>query len=190
MSSLPNDRWRRFAIVCTQPDDHGQVNFTQAAEDAGFGTPESTRASLAVIGHRLAHDPRMQAAMKEVAEKNFGAALPAAVEAVINIMMHSNKNSDKLKAAAMIFDRGGMPIKTQHEVKVERVEDFDTKVARAVSLAKSLGLDPAAMLAKIGIEVPASLSDTPESGVLMTKTELIEDAVVVSVVPTEEWIGE
>lgn len=177
MRALPNDRWRRFVIACNQPDVRtGGVNYTQAAEDAGYNT--TNRKSLGVIAHTLAHDERIQAAMLEESKRRVGAALPIATAAIIGIISNPlAKASDILKAAGMLMDRGGMPMTTEHNVNVAKIKSQTEQIADAVKLCKELGLDPAVVLGNIGISMPKEITVQhagPPGSVIDIDAEIIE----------------
>ncbi len=150
--ALPTDRQRMFVMECVEPTPNGEINYTQAARRAGFTGDPST---LKVTAHRLAHDTRVQAAMLEEATRRLGAAMPLATATLIQIMSTSPKEQTRLKAAAMVLDRGGMAVKTQHEVKVVHELTTEEKIARAIQLAKENGLDPRALLGQAGITIDA-----------------------------------
>lgn len=156
MKALPSDRMRAFVIACNQPSSDGSVNYSQAARNAGYS--DTTPGSIGVQAHRLAHDERIQAAMLEEAQRRMGAALPLATAAVVQIMTQATKNSERLKAAAMIFNRAGMSEKTEHTVTVTRTETPEQKIERAIRLAKELGLDPKQILGNVGIALPKELT--------------------------------
>lgn len=160
MRALPNDRMRAFVVACCQPTATGVTNYTAAALAAGYGN--GNRDNAQVQGSRLAHDERIQAAMLEESQRRFTAALPLATAAVIQILTTSTKNTDRMKAAAMIFNRSGMPERTEHEVKVTKTETQAEKIERIIRIAKGLGLDPKSLLGNIGIEMPKAVSDMSE----------------------------
>lgn len=177
MRALPNDVWRRFVLVCNQPTATGRVNHAQAAHDAGFQT--ENRSSLAALGHRLAHDERIQAALLEESKRTMGAALPVAMATVIQILLNpAAKDAMKLRAAQILFDRGGIPQRTEHEVVVHHTESRSQMIDRVIRLAKDMGLDPAKLLGQVGETMPALPAPVQHVG-------QIEDAVVVEDVDPE-----
>lgn len=170
MRALPNDRWRRFVLACNQPDTHGQVNYTEAASKSGYDT--DNRGTLAGIAHTLAHDDRVQAAMLEESKRRIKAALPIATATLIEILTNVKaKDNDRMKAIGMLMDRGGMPMSTEHNVNVTKVETQAEKIENAIKLCKQLGLDPATVLGNIGYALPGLLAPT--------MTRLIEGELVV-----------
>src|SRR5260221_274239 len=81
------------------------------AREAGYSGEDG---AMRVTAHRLAHDPRVQAAMLEEAQRRLGAALPLATAQLVRVLTGSTKNSEKLKAISMVYNRSGMPEKTEH----------------------------------------------------------------------------
>lgn len=180
MSKL-NDRQRRFVFAMILPGPGGDLNHTQAAEVAGYS---GNRDTLQVTGSRLYHDPRIKAAMLEEGLSRVGAAVPVAVAQLVQIAQTSPKETTKLKAIAMILNRAGMPEITQHNVNVERTESEGEKVERAIRMAKELGLDPKALLGRVGIEIPSQRSNADPS----TPPPVENDIVEADVVATSEGI--
>lgn len=177
MSALPNDRMRAFVVACCQPTAEGAVNYTDAALKAGYSP--GNRAAAQVQGSRLAHDDRIQAAMLEESQRRFSAALPLATAAIVSILTTSPKNADRMKAAAMIFNRAGMPERTEHSVTVTRTETQAEKIERIIKIAGKLGLDAKSMLGNIGIAIPKQLG-SPQPVSSMPE---IETADFVEVIP-------
>lgn len=180
MLALPNDRWRRFVVECTQPTTDGRVNYTEAARRAGYN---QTQHSLEQTGHHLAHDARVQAAMLEEGQRRLGAAIPLAVAAHIKIMAESTKNSERQKSADAILDRAGIPRRTEHHVESSTKETRDQKLERAIRMAKELGLDPKALLGNIGITIDVQKQELQQPRPILDTT--VEDAEIV-----DDWTGE
>lgn len=174
MAALPNDRQRAFVLACNQPTtDTGQVNYADAARRAGYGgkSPQAVYTASA----RLAHDPRIQAAMLELAQAQMGAAVPMATAALIQIMSGGLKATDRMKAAGMILNRGGLPEQSEHHVVVTKTETQQDRLERAIRLAKELGLDPAAMLGKIGLTVEGRAIAQAENPIAISDQGLSDD---------------
>lgn len=175
MAALPNDRQRAFVLACNQPtQDTGQVNYADAARRAGYGTNGAPN-SVHVAASRLAHDPRIQAAMLELAQAQMGAAVPMATAALIQIMSGGLKAADRMKAAGMILNRGGLPEQSEHHVVVTKTETQQDRLERAIRLAKELGLDPAAMLGKIGLTVEGRAIAQAENPIAISDQGLGDD---------------
>lgn len=161
MRALPNDRWRRFVTaICQVETATGQINYTQAAQDAGYNSVN--RNSLGVIGHNLAHDDRIQAAIVEEGKRRIKASLGLATAAVIKVLTNPlSKPSEVMKAATILMDRGGMPMSTEHNVNVAKVKDQAEQISDVIALCKELGMDPATVLGNIGYKLPERIANVP-----------------------------
>ncbi len=115
MQALPNEKWRRFvvALFSLKP---GYGSHVAAARIAGFGTPATKPATMAVVAHEIAHDPRTQAAIAEETQKRIRTSSPAALGALLNLVADQN-HKDHARAIAAILDRTN-PIETHHNVAV------------------------------------------------------------------------
>lgn len=143
-----NDRQRAFVnALFLAPKSHGSRTF--AAKAAGFGTPTSSRQCLSQIGHRLAADPRVQAAISEVSASYLTTLGPAAVRA-LRKLLDDPKHRDHGRALGIVMDRvtpvqSTAVVKVEGEVKlsagdaalvVERIEDLCRKFAVALPAPK------------------------------------------------------
>lgn len=130
-------RKRNFVIaLCSQV---GRPNFSQAYRDAGYGG-ESQNATH-VEAHRLAHDPRIQAAIMAWARATASTeGLLIATNALLEEA--SNPQSPmRIKAAEGILNRIGFHAKTEQVLTVERVEKPDDLTAqRLARVARKLGI--------------------------------------------------
>lgn len=130
----------------------GQYNLTRAAAEAGYtGAPESLR----VTGYRLAHDERVLAAIHEESLRRVRSGTAVATAVVMEIMTSAMKNSDRLKAAEMVMNRGGLPAISEHRVSVEHTTDEIGKIERITLLAQQLGIDPRTLLGDQAPALPA-----------------------------------
>lgn len=127
-----NDRQRAFVIaLLTQ----GNSNHTRAAAAAGYNGTDKT---LRVAGHRLAHDPKILAAMQEEARGRIQSSVILAAS-VLEEIAGDPLHKDRLKAASMLLNRGGL-----HETsEVRHVHELSSKEmdARIAQLAKEIGID-------------------------------------------------
>lgn len=145
MSAL-NELQRRFvdAMLITG----GQAGrYSEAARMAGYtGNPDS----LKVTAHRLAHSPKVQAAIREEAERRVhsGAILGASV--LIEIAQDS-QHKDRFKAATRLLDMAGLIVTTQHKVTVEHTGDDAEKIRSVIAMAKAMGMDPRKLLGNAGV---------------------------------------
>jgi phage terminase small subunit len=142
-------RQQQFVIALVQTG----CSQAKAAELAGYaGGPDTWKA----MGWRLAHDSRVQAAMHEEAQKLIRSTSVMAVK-VITAIAEDGKIDPKtrLKAATELLNRSGLHAMSEQKVTVERQESDQEKVARAVRLARELGLDPRKLLGHAGVVTDA-----------------------------------
>ena len=130
MSAL-TERQQRFVVALAL---QGSRDFTAAARSAGYSPDKPTVAQ--VTGSRLAHDPRIQEAMFEYAQRQMQTGGLIAVDIVMDIATNP-QHKDQLKAAVALLDRTGLHAKSEHKVTVEDVSKTDeAMVARFLHLAK------------------------------------------------------
>lgn len=129
---------------------------TEAALLAGYcpGEPRSA----AVTASRLMRTPTVIAAIQEETKKRLASSVAMAADFVENVLDSNAPNvsmKDKLHAANMLMDRGGMAIvqKVEHthvlEDRRQRDEDRDT----LLEFAKANNLDPKALLGNSDLRV-------------------------------------
>lgn len=146
-----NERQQKFVLAAREIG--GQKNWrTMAARLAGY---EGTDVSLRVQAHRLANNPLVQAAIKEVALATLASSGLVVTGVLLDIIMGEipATPSEKLKAAAMVFNRIGMPELTEHKVTVEHTLNTEDALAKLNRFSKQLGLDPQKLLGQMGLEV-------------------------------------
>jgi len=131
----------------------GRGHQTEAARLAGYS--EESASSLRVQASRLAHDEKVQAAIKEVALGTMSSEAVNLVGVLLQIAygeLPANA-AEKMKAIAMIFNRTGLPETAQHFVKVEHNINTDDALERLYRFSKVLGVDPKTVLGTMGLEV-------------------------------------
>lgn len=103
MLALPSDRHRAFvrALYAVRPG-HGAA--VKAAKMAGFGTAESSAASMATIASRLRHDERILAALEEEDKKFIRASAPRAIASLARLVEDPH-HKDHARGIAMVLDR-------------------------------------------------------------------------------------
>jgi phage terminase small subunit len=170
-----NDRQRAFVIALLE-----QPNITHkaAAQMAGYAPGKGQQ--QAFQGYKLYHDERIQAAIKEEAERRLHSSTALAVSTVVGLMT-SNDEKIRLKAASMILNRTGLHETTEHKVTTKNVSQTDeAMVERLKELAKQLGLPEAHLLKEAGVVdiaytevLPALPAPTPaeDADDLFTVTE-------------------
>ena len=150
-------RMRNFVWAMLSPTGNGDLNHMEAARIAGYSGDNNV---LKVTGYWLYHDDRIQAAMREEGHARLGAAVPVATAMLVQIATTSIKEGSRLKAIQMILNRAGLPEISKHEVSVKHEMSEEEKIERAIRLAKDLGLDPRALLGKVGVTLPPDPAPT------------------------------
>jgi hypothetical protein len=98
-----NERQRKFVnALFLAPKSHGSRTF--AARAAGYGTPTSSRQSLASIAHALSNDPKIQAAISEVSASYLTTLGPTAVRALRKLLDNPN-HRDHGRALDIVMNR-------------------------------------------------------------------------------------
>jgi phage terminase small subunit len=163
-------RQREFvrAMLETGARDH-----TLCARMAGFTGDDNT---MRVTAHRLAHDDKVLAALKEEADKRIrsGAVLGASV--LSEIAMNPT-HKDQLKAAIELLNRAGLITATLHKHEhahvVSTSADEKAQIASIVEKAARLGIDPRKLLG--GIVVDAEFEEVQKPDTPAAGTEGLED---------------
>jgi len=131
---------RGFVIALVET---GGKSDAGAARLAGYG---GTDASCWQAGHRLAHNPKVQLAIREEADRRLRAGALLGASALIEIasdIMHK----DRYKAAESLLNRAGLLVETQHRVIVEDDRRTEQEIVAAITLmAKRNNLDPRKLL--------------------------------------------
>lgn len=140
MSALP-ERMQLFVLACLATGE--RMNYTKAAKLAGYEEGKIGSSQLKVQGHRLAHDPRVRAAITETAKNHFQAStLFAATYLVRAVANPKIDHKDRIKAATAILDRGGIHALTGHKLEVVHTDNRAEKLLKVIALAKAQGIDP------------------------------------------------
>lgn len=175
MAALPEAQ-KKFVIAMLEYPSASNV---AAAAAAGYSGNEN---SLKSTAHRLAHDPKVQAAIQEEGYKRLFSAQILAASKVIHILDTSTEDKITLRAAEIILDRTGIPKKTEQTINVNHSEvdgDAQVRILRACSI---LGVDPEAMLGRaakalLAIQAPAAEDAEFEEIEIVTGYEGLEDVL-------------
>lgn len=131
-----------WALVETGGDE------PRAADLAGYG---GTTGSRDVALHRLRHNPKVLAAIKEVAEAEIKSLAFLGAKALREIV-NDPGHKDRLKAADMVLNRSGLLVIQETKVMVEHKNpDIASTVARVRALALGMGMDPKLLLLQAGV---------------------------------------
>jgi hypothetical protein len=118
-------------------------NPTDWARLAGY--TDNGKTGIRVLAHRLMRDPRIEAAIVEIARSHFttgGAALAA--NNLLRIA-RDQKHPKHYDATLAIMNRVGMHEKSEHVVKVSRPDD-QQMLEMVARLANELGVDPSTLI--------------------------------------------
>lgn len=147
MRALATDRMRHFVIAMHEHSMAGDESPMRAAQAAGYSGNTFT---LAVTGHRLSHDSRIQAAMLEEGQRRLGALIPVAANTLAQLI-REGKPSQKLRAIGMVMNRAGLPEKTEHKVVVTHQLTEEEQIARIHYLANLAGVDATLLLGQAAV---------------------------------------
>lgn len=140
-------------------------NASQAARAAGYGdtseTEEQRKTAAKVAGHRLIHDAKILAAVKELAQARIEANAFKAASVLVEIA-EDPTHKDRLKAAEMLMNRAGMLVVNESKVVHEhRVEARSTILEKIRTIAERNGLNADDLIAGRGGQpaLPAPVID-------------------------------
>jgi hypothetical protein len=143
MRALP-PRWQKAAtgLFITKG------NRSAARRMAGFsGTSENANAEEAC---RMFQDPRMRAAIRELAAQMIETSEPELLATTFEILRDATQDAkDRLMAVRLIWDRA-RPLVTQHKVEVEHHLSSDELDQQHYRALQRLGAPMSAFLARFG----------------------------------------
>jgi phage terminase small subunit len=136
----------------------GGMNYSGAARAAGY---QGDAEVMKVSGYRLAHDSRIQEAMREMGPRMLNAGLFIAARFVLETIDNPQiETKDRLKAAEMVMNRTGMHATSEHKVAVTHKNETTEQVMKEIAaMSKTLGVDPAKLLG--GNIVEAEFEEIP-----------------------------
>lgn len=146
MRALPNERWREFVrhYVVGKP----KRGAAAAYRAAGLGT-ESTPLNQARAAYKLLRDDRIIQAVAEESKKHYRVQIPAAVQAVHEIIADPG-HRDRARVAMALIDRVD-PVVTRHELGVtHRIIDPDQEALEELKAARQLGATRETLLQLFG----------------------------------------
>lgn len=138
-----NDRQRAFVMAMIE---FPGITFTAAAIRAGYS---NVKEGAKVRGHYCAHNPAVQAAIREEAAKRLNASSLMAA----NVLMHllsdeAVEAKDRIKAAGMLLDRSGFGAAQTINVNKHVTDNSGQAIMQRIkALADKHGLDPRKLLA-------------------------------------------
>jgi hypothetical protein len=142
MRVLP-EKWQK-AVDCLFLTDGDR---SKALRLAGYvGKPES----INVMASRIFGDDRVRRAIREEVDRRINTCEPELIAVTRNVMHDiSEKASDRLRAAAMLWDRAN-PVVHKHQIEVEHHLTDDERDIQHYLALKKLGAPQEAFLARFG----------------------------------------
>lgn len=130
----------------------GGANATNSARAAGYsdGKEGDSGNPAGVAGYRLAHSPKILAAMKEEGDRRLRGGVVLGASVLIEIagdVLHK----DRYKAACRLLDQAGLGIEHKQTIEVKHTVTEEAKIEEVRKLALQLGLDPRQLLGQAGI---------------------------------------
>jgi phage terminase small subunit len=113
-----------------------------------------------VTAHRLAHDPKIQAAVYEVAQANLRTFGPLLASVGLLRIARNQKHPKHMKALEALANRVGLPESSEHTVKVVHTDQSGAAMMERIKvLAGQLGVDPEKLL---GVNTPVMIEGKAE----------------------------
>ena len=165
MRALRNDRQRLFVIILVQTG----CSTADAAKHAGYSA--SSQNVLASKGWQLAHDERIQAALREEGLKALRASSVAGITILSEIARNPNEAArDRISAVKEIMSRGGFGAVSEHTLNVVHRSEQEVD-AELMAVAKELGMSDEATAKLLGRPVVRKREATD-----ITDAVIVEDA--------------
>lgn len=120
----------------------GGVNAAEAARKAGYGNSAD---SQAVTASRMLRQPRILAALREVADRRLKSGAILAASAIVEIA-NDPLHRDRFKAATELLNRAGLVVEGISRVIVEDHRTVEEIERRVRDLAVRVGIDPEKLL--------------------------------------------
>ena len=140
MSAL-SERQRAFVLAML---DVPGCSHAKAARLAGYS---DVAGGARVRGHHAAHNPAVQAAMREEAGKRLNSMSVMAANVMMDIMLTSKDDKTKMKAAAAVLDRTGFAAAQNINVHKTSTDNSGKAIMeRIAALAEKLGVDAGRLL--------------------------------------------
>ena len=122
--------------------NQGGQNAAEAARRAGYGNSPETQA---VSASRMLRQPRILAALREVADHRLKSGAILAASAIVEIA-NDPLHRDRFKAATELLNRAGLVVETVSRVITEDHRTVEEVERRVRDLAVRVGIDPEKLL--------------------------------------------
>jgi hypothetical protein len=137
-------RWQKAATALFV------TNGDRTAALAMAGYSGNSRGGLRVSAHRMFQDPRMRAAIRELAESMIATSEPELLAITFEILRDTTQGArDRLAAARLLWDRA-RPLTTHHKVEVEHHLSSDELDQQHYRALQKIGAPTSAFLARFG----------------------------------------
>lgn len=150
-----NERQRKFVLAMLEIPG---CSHARAAREAGYS---DVKEAAKVRGHYCAHNPAVQAALREEAGKRLNGLSVIAANVMMDVMLDPKTGpKEKLKAAAAVLDRTGFAAAQNINVN-KTVTDNSGKaiMERIAALSQRLGVDSQKLLAPAAPAVDAEFTE-------------------------------
>lgn len=136
-------QWRAFVVAyCTNG-----CNATAAAREVGYH--DNGGDGIKVQGHRLVHDKRILAAIREWTIASVQSRLPVYRE-LLDEVAQNDQHVGQVKSLLALMDRGGMPAVTERNINVTVTMTSAEKIQKLKSLMEARGATEEEIRSKIG----------------------------------------
>ena len=138
------------ALASVRPGQNLRPNAAEAARQAGYSAESATAQAS-----RMLKQPKIADAIREYA---LGAMAGEAI-GLTNVLLdiaYGNvpaTATERMKAAAMVFGRIGMPEKSEHLLKVEHTISNDEALEKLAGFARILGVPAEKLIGSMGLEI-------------------------------------
>jgi hypothetical protein len=136
------DKQRKFVQAALASPES---NPTDWARLAGYKDKGGGASNIRVCAHGLMHDPRIEAAIVEIARSSFTTGGVALAASNLLRIARDQKHPRNYDATIAIMNRVGMHEKSEHVVKVSRPDD-QQMLEMVARLANELGVDPSTLI--------------------------------------------
>lgn len=143
-----NERQQAFVLAAMA---NGGRNYAQAAREAGFSDEGGSAKATA---YRLSHDPKIQAALMEEANRRLNTGSVLAVSVLLELVNGDSLDpKDRLKAIELVLNRTGMHAKSEHKVEVKHTDETSKEMVERIKLLSAqMGIDSQKLLGNCVVE--------------------------------------
>lgn len=154
-----NERQRAFVMALIE---FPGISFSDAARRAGY--LDADTGAIRVRAHYCAHNPAVQAALREEAGKRLNSSSLTAASVLMELLTDTEVDpKDRIKAAGMLLDRSGFG--AAQTINVNKTTTDRTGKAimeRIAALSQKLGVDATKLLGPAAV-VEAEFSEVKDA---------------------------